>query len=196
MDVGGAKVFADALIPVIERAGGAIRLKAKVREFLVENGAVVGVRLEDGTQTRAPRVFSDAGARNSVDLLPADMRNSEWAREIQSFAPSVCHVGLYLRLEGDIRATGASASNHWFHETWDIGSGVWHDPTAEPSAPGLFVSFPSLKDPAHDPGDKQRHTAEIVATTSWDTFAQWRDSTHRNRPDDYAAFKSAISPNC
>ncbi len=192
MDVGGAKVFADALIPVIERAGGAIRLKAKVREFLVENGAVVGVQLEDGTQIRAPRVFSDVGARNSVDLLPADMRNSEWAREIQSFAPSACHVGLYLGLEGDIRATGASASNHWFHETWDIGSGVWHDPTAEPSAPGLFVSFPSLKDPAHDPGHKQRHTAEIVATTSWDTFAQWRDSTHRNRPDDYAAFKSAI----
>src|SRR5271167_65182 len=63
--VGGAKVFADALIPVIEGAGGEIRLKAKVREFLIENGAVVGVRLEDTTQIRAPRVFSDAGARNS-----------------------------------------------------------------------------------------------------------------------------------
>ena len=190
--VGGAKVFADALIPVIEQAGGAIRLKAKVGEFLVENGAIVGVRLEDGTQIRAPRVFSDAGARNSVDLLPAEMRNSEWAREILSFAPSVCHVGLYLGLEGDIRANGASASNHWFHETWEINSGVWQDPMAEPSAPGLFISFPSLKDPAHDPGDKQRHTAEIVATTSWDAFAQWRDSTHRNRPQDYTSFKSAI----
>ena len=70
-----------------------------------------------------------------MDLLPADMRNCEWAREILSFAPSVCHVGLYLGLEGDIRANGASASNHWFHETWDIDAGVWHDPMAEPSAP-------------------------------------------------------------
>jgi all-trans-retinol 13,14-reductase len=43
--VGGAKAFADALVPVIEQAGGKIRLKAKVREFLVENEAVVGVRL-------------------------------------------------------------------------------------------------------------------------------------------------------
>ncbi len=146
--VGGAKVFADALIPVIEQAGGAIRLKAKVKEFLVENEAVVGVWLEDGTQIRAPRVFSDTGARNSVDLLPADMRNSEWAREIQSFAPSVCHVGLHLGLEGDIRANGASASNHWFHEIWGIDSGVWHDPMVEQSAPGLFISFPSLKNPS------------------------------------------------
>ena len=193
--VGGAKMFADALILVVEQAGGGIRLKAKVREFLVKDGTVVGVRLEDGTQIRAPRGFSDAGARNSVDLLPAEMRNSEWAREILSFAPSVCHVGLYLGLEGDIRANGASASNHWFHETWDIVAGVWRDPMAEPSAPALFVSFPSLKDPAHDPGDKQRHTAEIVPLTSWDAFARWRESTRRNRPHDYIAFKTAIESN-
>jgi len=190
--VGGAKGFADALIPVIERAGGKIRLNAKVLELLVENETVVGVQLENGTQIRAPRVFSDAGARNSIDLLPADMRNCEWAREILSFAPSVCHVGLYLGLEGDIRANGASASNHWFHETWDIDAGVWDDPNAQQSAPGLFVSFPSLKDPAHDPGDKQRHTAEIVAMTNWNAFARWRDSTRRNRPEEYTAFKSAI----
>ena len=193
--VGGAKVFAEALIPVIEKAGGAIRLKAKVQELLVENETVVGVRLEDATPIRAPRVFSDAGARNTVGLLPADMRNCEWARDILSFAPSVCHVGLYLGLEGDIRAGGASASNHWFHDTWDIDAGVWHDPMAEPSASGVFVSFPSLKDPAHDPGDKQRHTAEIVATTSWDVFARWRESTHRNRPEEYTALKTAIESN-
>ena len=193
--VGGARVFAEALIPVIEKAGGALRLKAKVQELLVENGTVVGVRLEDATQIRASRVFSDAGARNSVHLLPAGMRNCEWAQEILSFAPSVCHLGLYLGLEGDIRANGASASNHWFHETWDIDAGVWHDPMAELSASGIFVSFPSLKDPAHDPGDKQRHTAEIVAMTSWDAFARWRESTHHNRPEEYTAFKIVIETN-
>jgi all-trans-retinol 13,14-reductase len=90
------RCFADTFVPVIEQAGGEIRHKAKVRELLVENAAVVGVRLEDGGQILAPHVFSDAGARNTVELLPADLRNSEWAREILSFAPSVCHVGLYL----------------------------------------------------------------------------------------------------
>jgi len=193
--IGGAKVFADALVPVIEHAGGEIRLKAKVREFLVENGTVVGVQLEDGTQIRAAYVLSDAGARNSVALLPPDMRQGEWAREILSFAPSVCHVGLYLGLEGEIRANGATASNHWFHETWDIDTGVWQDPMAEPSAPGLFVSFPSLKDPAHDPGDRKQHTAEIVAMTGWNVFARWKESTHRNRPEEYRAFKAAIQRN-
>jgi phytoene dehydrogenase-like protein len=147
---------------------------------------------DDATEIRARRVFSDVGARNTVGLLPAKMRESEWAQEILSFKPSVCHVGLYLGLEGDIRANGASSSNHWFHETWDIDAGPWEDPMAEASSPSLFVSFPSLKDPSHDRGDKQRHTAEIVAMTSWNVFAPWRDSTHRNRPEKYTALKAAI----
>src|SRR5271169_2604800 len=131
--VGGAKALAEALVPVVEQAGGEIRLGAKVQELLVENATVVGVRLEDGTQLRAPWIFSDAGARNTVSLLPADMCDCEWAREILSFAPSVCHIGLYLGLEGDIRANGAKPSNHWFHETWDINAGVWRNPVEERS---------------------------------------------------------------
>jgi len=188
--VGGAKVFADVLVPVIEQAGGQVRLKTKVQKLVVENGTVVGVGLEDGTEIRVSQVFSDVGARNTVGLLPASMRDSDWARDVLSFAPSVCHVGLYLGLEGDIGANGASASNHWFHETWDIEANVWQD-LAGP-APGVFISFPSQKDPAHDPGDKLRHTAEIAVMTSWHAFAPWRDSTHRNRPDDYTALKAAI----
>ena len=55
--------------------------------------------------------LSDAGAHNTVArLLPAELRDSGWAREVLSFRPSVCHVALYLGLEGDIAANGASAS--------------------------------------------------------------------------------------
>jgi all-trans-retinol 13,14-reductase len=190
--VGGAKVFAATLVLVIEKVGGAVRLKAPVREVLVEHGAVVGVRLDDGTEFRSGHVFSDAGARNTVGLLPASLRESAWAREILSFKPAVCHVGLYLGLEGDIRANGATLSNHWFLDSWDLDAGVWLDPMTEPSPPGMFVHFPSLKDPGHDPGPKQRHTAEIVAVTSWDAFSRWQDSTHRDRPEQYLALKATI----
>lgn len=193
--IGGARAFAKALVPVIEKAGGEIKLKAKVRELLVEDASVVGVRLEGDTQLRAQRVFSDTGARNTVGLLPTEMRDCEWAREILSFAPSVCHVGLYLGLEGDISANGATPSNHWFHESWDIEARAWRNPADDPSAPELFISFPSLKDPAHDVGDRQRHTAEIVTMTSWEPFAPWSDSTLHHRPQAYTDFKAAIERN-
>ena len=189
--VGGAGAFAKALLPVIEKAGGAIKLGAKVSHLLIEEGATSGVQLEDGTTLRADAVFSDIGARNSVGLLPAEMRNSEWAREILSFAPSVCHVALYLGLEGDIQAGGATTANHWFHETWNINDAVWN-PASQPMAPAVFISFPSLKDPRHEPGEKRRHTAEIVAMADWDAFAPWQDTTLGHRPEDYAAFKANI----
>src|ERR1039457_7045100 len=154
--VGTAKVFADKLIPVIERGGGEVRVKAEVTELLLDEDTVTGVRLADGTRLHAPRVFSDAGARNTVScLLPPEMRDSEWPREILSFAPSPCHVALSLGLEGDIHMHGANTSNHWIFDTWDMDERLlWQDPLAHPTPLGVFVSFPSLKDPQHDPGEK------------------------------------------
>jgi all-trans-retinol 13,14-reductase len=191
--VGGGKVFAQALVPVVTAAGGELKLGARVERLLVDNGAVVGARLADGAEVRAPHVFSDAGALNTVgNLLPDELRTSDWAREVLSFKPSVCHIGLYLGLQGDIRANGATASNHWFYDSWALEAGLWRDPFAESAPSGMFVSFPSLKDPRHDPGATQRHTAEIVVMTSWDAFDQWADSKIGKRPAEYAQFKDLI----
>jgi phytoene dehydrogenase-like protein len=192
--VGGSQVFAKSLVPVITAAGGEVRVRSRAGQLMVENGRVVGVQLTDGTQLRAHCVFSDAGALNTVrQLLPEPMRDSEWAREIASFRPSVCHIGLYLGLEGDIQTGGgASTSNHWFYESWALDGGLWRDPFAQPTPPGMFVSFPSLKDPQHEPGPRLRHTAEIVVMTSWDAFSKWADSKFGRRPGDYAALKERI----
>lgn len=194
--VGGAKAFADGLVPAIERSGGNVRVDARVVEILVEADSAVGVRLADGETLRAPLVFSDAGARNTAGrLLPERLRASEWAREVLDYRPAPCHLGLYLGLEGDIRAHGASASNHWIYESWDTDAATWRDPFAEASAPGLFVSFPSLKDPRHDPGVTLKHTAELIALTDWDAFSQWASSRLGNRPPEYRAFKEVIENN-
>ena len=142
---------------------------------------------------RCPLVFSDAGARNTVmHLLPPALRDTAWVREIASFQPSACHVQLYLGLEGDIRASGATPSNHWFHESWDLGDALWRDPEHDAVPPALFVSFPSLKDIAPHTPTPAKHTAEIVAWTDWAVFAPWEDSRVGHRPPDYAALKRVI----
>ncbi|WP_321924739.1 phytoene desaturase family protein [Paraburkholderia guartelaensis] len=191
--VGGAKVFAETLIPAIEEAGGAVRVDTRVQALEIEDGAATGVRIEDGTVLQAPAIFSDIGARNTVGLLPEELRRSAWAQEILSFEPSVCHVTLYLGLDGDIGGHGASASNHWFHESWEINHGTWRAPNELTPAPVLFVSFPSMKDPAQARNDSRRHTAEVVAIIDWEPFKRWSHSTLKERPEEYTAFKSAIA---
>jgi len=189
---GGAKVFADTLVPVIEQAGGAVQLDTRVAGVLIEDAGATGVLLDDGTALHAPAIFSDIGARNTVAMLPAELQQSAWAKEIRSFQPSVCHVTLYLGFEGDISMHGASASNHWFHETWGTNDGVWQLANEKAPPPVLFVSFPSLKDPGRTPDDHRRHTAEVVALTSWEPFSRWSGSSLQDRPDEYTAFKALI----
>ena len=190
--VGGAGVFAKALVPVIERAGGAVALNARVERLLVEGGRITGARLADGSEHRAAAVISDAGARNTVEsLLPAELRDAQWVRDILSLELTPCHAGLYLGLAGDIRAAGATTANHWIYGTWDTGAATWRDPEhTEP--PLMFISFPSLKDAGHDPGPGERHTAEAVVWVDWEAFAPWQDSSLGHRTDSYARYKAML----
>lgn len=190
--VNGAKAFADALIPVIERNGGEVRTRTRVTGILMESGRVAGVRTHDGQELYCPLVFSDAGAKATVQLLPAAARQSSWAAEIESFKHSACHVQLYLGLEGDIRARGATSSNHWFYETLDITSGLWRGPELQPHAPALFVSFPTLKADNTGAAVGVKHTAEVVVFTEWGLFQTWEDSRIGRRPPDYYNFKRRI----
>jgi all-trans-retinol 13,14-reductase len=190
--VGGARTFADSLIPVIKHGGGEVRVKSPVREILVTDGKATGVMLEDGTRHYAKRVVSTIGARDTVQqLLPPSVHDTIWAQEILSLKPSSSHLCLYLGFEGDIRKAGATSANHWIYETWDTNSAVWNDPAAT-DAPRLFVSFPSLKDPMHEAGEKQKYTGEVVTWINWELFSKWEKSTRGDRPEDYRELKRRI----
>ena len=191
--VGGAAAFAKLLVPSIEKAGGSVRTSTGVDGLIVESGRVAGVRTEAGDEFRAPHVFSGIGARETVTrLLPDALRGSDWACEILSFKLNVAHVCLYLGLEGDIHARGATRSNHWIFQTWDTAAGVWADAFEQAEPKGVLVSFPSLKDPAHEPGARQRHTAEVVALVDWETFSAWAQSRHESRPGEYESYKEVL----
>ena len=191
--VGGASVFAKVLGAVIEKYGGKLQVNCLVTTLLVENDAVVGVQLADGTQHRATKIVSDAGVLSTVgQLLPPMQRNSQWAQEVLSFKPAVAHIGMYLGFDGDIQSQGATVSNHWFYESWDPGASLWNDPLDETVAPDMFISFPSLKDPDHDRGSALKHTAEIAVLTRTEIFERWADSRFGSRPAEYEACKASI----
>jgi all-trans-retinol 13,14-reductase len=189
--VGGAGAFARGLVPLIEAAGGAVRTASPVARILVDDGRATGVELPDGTRHHAAVLISGVGVRNTVTgLLPPQVAESDWGREIRALEPSLCHVGLYLGLEGDIEAAGASRANHWFYDTPDIEA-VWDDPFSQQRAPALFVSFPSLKDPSR-PAGSRHHTAELVAWSDWAPFEPWANTRWGDRPDDYRALRDSL----
>jgi len=190
--VGGAAAISKGLVPVIEAAGGSARAGTPVSKILLEDGKAVGVRTESGEEINAPFIVSAIGAGETVrHLLPNEIREQQWAREIATFKPSICHYQVFLGFEGDIARYGASRSNHWFYESWDTNDAIWAAADGGP-IPMMFVSFPSLKDPAHDPGPSNKHTGEMLVWADWSSVAGFAAGGAKEDADEWAAFKQNI----
>ncbi|PRP92213.1 Dehydrosqualene desaturase [Enhygromyxa salina] len=198
--VGGSDQIARCLLHTVAAAGGWTKIRADVEEILIDEGAVCGVRLRDreggpGEVIRADRIISAAGVWSTVKrLLPAEYADEGWVRAVARLDPAPPHVCLYLGFEGDITKAGAGAANKWFYETWDTEVSGWAVKPGQPvpRAPILYCSFPSLKDPEHDPGPRQRHTGEVVTFVPWSSFERWRGSRWQRRDEDYEAFKQEL----
>ena len=195
--VGGSSQIATHLLQTVADAGGYTRISTDVARILVEDGRAVGVVLADGEEIRARQVVSAAGVLATVDrLLPGEYATRDWVASVRTLAPAPAHVCLYLGFKGDIRAAGAGPANRWFYDTWDLETEAWridHVPKDSlPDAPVLYCSFPSLKDPSHDPGPEQRHTGEVVTFVPWDRFAGWLGTRWHKRGGDYDEFKKLL----
>ena len=188
--VGGPARFAQTLGDTVRAAGGELRLGADVRRIRVQDGRVASVSLVQGGERvdeTSPVVVSAIGVGNTVACLDEEVA-SGWRQTVQALQPGVAFLSLYVGLEGDIAAAGASTANRWIYASEDIGR-LWRDP-ADEDAPNLFVSFGSLKDPAHDGPP----TAEVLAIAERGAFARWLDrSVGAADDEDYASWKDWVA---
>jgi all-trans-retinol 13,14-reductase len=189
--VGGASSIARHLLPTITNNGGKAVAGVEVSAVIVEDGTVTGVETTDGDKHFARHVVSDIGARETVDrLLPAGHGHEEWVNEIRAIGPNICHYSLFLGFSGDVEAAGMTRSNHWLYPTGEVDV-VWTDaPQGKP--PAMFVSFASLKDPAHDPGPDRKYAGELIAWSDWSTVEKWAGVSPASRGDDYQLFKKKM----
>lgn len=193
--VGGSGRIAHELLRTVAASGGWTRIKADVREILIEGGRAVGVRLGSGEEIRAPKVISAVGVQSTLTRLMPDSVEPTWGESVTKLNPSAAHVCLYLGFKGDIRKAGASAANKWFYTTYDCEKQWWNIAPEQqelPEAPCLYCSFPSLKDPEHDPGPEERHTGEVVTFVPWESFEGWTETRWKKRGPEYDAFKQRV----
>jgi all-trans-retinol 13,14-reductase len=194
--IGGSGVIAQRLLHKVTESGGWTRICADVKEIIIEKGKAVGVEMVDGEKIYAPNIVSATGVLSTITrLLPQESQKEEWVQKIQSDTrPSPAHICLYIGFKGDIRNAGCSGANKWFWKEWEMKDREWdfnHEDSKD-HCPLLYCSFPSLKDPKHDPGEEQRHTGEVVTFVPWDSFAKWKDSKWRKRGEDYEVLKKRL----
>jgi all-trans-retinol 13,14-reductase len=195
--VGGSAVFADTIIPVIERAGGTVLINAEVARIVIEDGRAVGVEMAaDGRVIRAPVVISDAGVANTfARLLPHDVaQRAGLLDDLTRVTPSIGHLSLYLGFEESAEDLGLPAHNLWIYPRDDHDLS-FRESKADPEAalPMVYVSFPAAKDPDFANRHPGRATVDVIAAAPFDWFEQWADSRWKHRDAEYDAFKERLA---
>ena len=191
--VGGSSRIAAAAVPVIEAAGGRVMVSAEVERIHVEAGRAAGVRMADGTIVRAPVVASDAGwAITAGSLVPEEWRAA--FPKLEGIPPSPGHLALYVGLRATDAELGLDGTNVWSYQDADL-DGAFDRFEADPDAPfpGVYLSFPSAKDPSCASRMPGRATVEAITIAPWAHWSRWEDTRWRRRGDDYEARKARMA---
>jgi all-trans-retinol 13,14-reductase len=198
--VGGAGAIAAAMVPLIETQGGGVVTGAEVARILLDGARAVGVRMSDGREFRSDVVLSDAGAANTFDrLLPPDLTALDSVRtQLRRLEPSTAHVSLYVGLKQSDAALGLRGTNLWVYPSFDHDANV--ERFARESArdegtpfPGVYLSFPSAKDPGFQQRYPGKSTVEAIVMLPYAAFADWGETRWKRRGEDYDALKQRLS---
>lgn len=159
---GGADTLINALVGVIESAGGEVRCGTRVEEILVANGRATGVRTQDGTVITASRaVLANLNPRLVPAMLPSAEQQRAEVKRAASFRPGLATMMIHLALS-DLpawRAEGAREFNYVHIGPYMDDMALTYAQAAAgliPDSPTLVVGQPTVSDPSRAP--EGRHT--------------------------------------
>jgi prolycopene isomerase len=174
---GGVGQIALKLVEGLEKFGGEIQYKAKVKRIIINNGKAVGVELINGEEYYAKRIVSNATRWDTFEKLlpPEQMPQSEknWQKR---YRKSPSFLSLHLGVEAKVLPAGTEC-HHIILEDWAK--------MEEPEGT-IFVSIPTLLDPSLAPKD---HHIIHTFTPSW--ISDWQDLS----PTEYKQKKELAANN-
>eukprot|EP00095_Tigriopus_kingsejongensis_P004126 snap_masked-scaffold122_size333723-processed-gene-2.17 protein:Tk04126 transcript:snap_masked-scaffold122_size333723-processed-gene-2.17-mRNA-1 annotation:"hypothetical protein BRAFLDRAFT_119025" len=204
--VGGASEIAFNMIPIIEKAGGKVLVRAPVREIICQDGQAVGVMVEKAgslIDLRAPLVISNAGVYNTFQrLLPSKIANSSALFHLQkSLKPGYAALNVFLGLDIPVDELQIGTSNTWAFSSnesaFQFGDYVSLsvEEAMDTEIPLLFISFPSEKDPKlreRSGDDPPKSTCTIVTLCSLSWFKKFEGTKVKKRGDEYEEIKNTL----
>ncbi|MBF0450243.1 MAG: NAD(P)/FAD-dependent oxidoreductase [Candidatus Magnetomorum sp.] len=193
--IGGSSRIAETIQPVIEQSGGAMLTQAKVDRILVHNGRVRGVKLENGDEIEAKTVVSSIGIANTCrQLLAHESQQAYMNRILEKTSPACGHLCLFIGLKESAKSLGLKQTNLWLYPDYDHDLNYARALSEGPNSfPGLFISFPSTKDPEWEMRYPEKSTIQVISFAPFEWFQKWDHTSWRKRGDDYEALKQKLT---
>ncbi|KAJ4932503.1 hypothetical protein JOQ06_010923 [Pogonophryne albipinna] len=201
---GGASEFAFHIINVIEKAGGAVLVRAPVQRVLLnrQNKAygVTVLKGQEEIEVHAPVVISNAGIFNTFEkFLPQPIQEKP---EIQSLLGLVRHgMGSFLvfvGLDGTKEELGIVSTNFWMYKDNDLDSLMekYSSLSREQvlgNIPMMFITFPSAKDPTAKFRHPGKSCMTLLTMARYEWFEEWEGTKLGKRGQDYLDMKNSMS---
>ena len=169
---GGIGTLSSSLQKVFEKYGGEGAFKAQVEQFIVEDGAVRGVRLKGGEELRARAVVSTLDAKNTfLRLCEPGSLPSEFTNAVEDIQYTDGYVQLHMTIKRLPTFTKQLEFVNGTVQSWLVAyikspeqmHRAWKQCEAGevPDDPAVYCYFPSQLDPS-----LARTTAPIPARCS------------------------------
>jgi phytoene desaturase len=168
---GSFQKLPNAFVEALQRDGGELLLRSRVRRILVHDRQVQGVVLENGQQIAAPVVISNADITETIEeLVGVEHFPSAYVSHIHQMKPSLSAFVAYLATDLDLRQFELS------HETvvytsWDHDE-TYHTILAGKPG-GLALTIPTLIDPSLAPPGE--HLVIVMSLIPYDVGSSWRE---------------------
>ncbi|MEX0811562.1 MAG: NAD(P)/FAD-dependent oxidoreductase [Chitinophagales bacterium] len=195
--VGGSSRIAETILPVIEKADGAMFSNAEVKEIIIEKGKAVGVKMADGKSIFADKIVSNAGIENTYEkLIPGKIAQlNGMKKQLDKVRPSASHMSLYIGLKHTAEELKIPKANYWIYpDNYNHDENLQNfvkDPAAP--FPVTYISFPGAKDPDFTNRFPGRCTIEIIGFAPYEWFEKWEGTRWKKRGAEYEAFKEEIA---
>eukprot|EP00057_Strongylocentrotus_purpuratus_P017746 XP_011672220.1 PREDICTED: putative all-trans-retinol 13,14-reductase [Strongylocentrotus purpuratus] len=202
---GGASEIAYHIVPVIEKAGGRVLVRAPVSEILIDReGAACGVRVARTTgdvDIHAPLIISDAGLVNTYQkLLPLEIvKKHDLMDKFKGTRTALAGFSVFVGLKGSTKDLNLPARQYWSFINNDLNgitkayANLSAEEAAKSKVPLLFISFPSAKDSTWDERYPGKSACTLVTLANWEWFEEWEKTRMHHRGDEYDAIKKGIA---
>lgn len=150
---GGGQLFSDKMGESIERNGGKILLRSKVKKILTHDGKVTGVRFQNKhlgeCEVTANAVVANADIKHTLlDLVDTKSLKPSTVEKTEAYEMSPAMGVVYLGITSDLKKLGHKNTNYRLYPGYDyehcyseVAAGRF------PEKPHVFIGNASLKDP-------------------------------------------------
>ena len=201
--VGGSSEIAYQLIKQIHKSGGEVMVMAEVAEILTNGNVATGVRMvKEDVVIECPTIISDAGFFNTYRHLCPQLAGELDSAPVRDIKGSISCVSLFVGLNGSTQELGIKAQNHWIlpanvekvvEDFEAMTTEELVENKDEWDLPGVFVSFPSAKDPCVQKRMPTKSTCAVIGLVPYKWFKEWENEKLHNRGTDYLVLKNILA---